>query len=73
MTPEEIQRSIDFYKSQITIIWVGGLISLLILSFGLYNSIFVAISMLTMAITFWICDRREIKFKRNETKNRKNR
>lgn len=73
MRLEDIQRIINFYKSQITIIWVGGLISLLLIPFGLYNPIFVAISMLTMAITFWICDRREIKFKRNETKNRKNR
>lgn len=71
MRLEDIQRRIDFYKSQITIIWVGGLISLLLIYFGLYNPIFVAISMLTMAITFWICDRREIKFNKNEAKYHK--
>lgn len=73
MTLEEIQKRIDFYKSQIAIIEIGGLVALLFILFGLYNSIFVLISILTMAITFWICDRREIKFKKNETTSSKNR
>ena len=71
MRSEDIQKRIGFYKSQIKIIWIGGATSILLILLGLYNPIFVLISMLIMAITFWVCERREIKFKKNETTNNK--